>query len=411
MKQTHQVYLKKWDERIISRRRKYFFEESFSKRWEESFSFKLLWNKFISDVQFVFNQIYTVAKQLKVFGPIIRKEYGLPIYVQCFRLLYLTLVVRKNAQEFRKRLLFKTASWKNVKRYDYGQIDTQLRLATCSFAEEIPVIEDKFRFYIYCDKCRIPTPEITAVFSEGNQIYPINKGFDLPNEDLFIKERKGGKGVRAKNFKFKNDIYIDSDQKKYTKQQVLKFLIVESHRSDLIIQRKLVNHDDLKPFTTGALSTCRIVTVKGGDNGNIKPLFAVMRMPCGNKDVDNYAQGGLLSTIQIESGVLGRAVTYLPYKGKFEFDVHPDTNQLIKGSQVPAWKAMLEFTISSHKQFSSLTVGWDVCYSEKGIFLIEGNIRWGSSLYECPEQKPFRETQYPAVYETLISNYKYDKSE
>jgi hypothetical protein len=346
--------------------------------------------------------MYAVAKQLKVFGPAIRKAYGVPLYIQWYRLLYLTLIVRKSALEFRKRFLFKSESWEYVEQYDYGQIRTQLQLAKLSFPNEIAVIEDKFTFYTYCKSHNIQTPEVAAVFSNGEQVYPENKRFDLPREDLFIKERKGGKGTGAKNFTFLKGAYTDSAQKKYTKQELLEFISGLSHKTDLIVQKRLTNHDAIKPFTSGALSTCRIVTVKSLNNNSIRPVFAVMRMPAGDKNVDNYAQGGLLSTINIATGLLGKAVTYIPYNGKFEFDEHPDTNQKISGMQVPGWKEMLDFTIHSHKKFNSLAVGWDVCYAEDGIYLIEGNIKWGSTLYESPEQKPFRDTIYPVIYEEQL---------
>ncbi len=409
MENSRQLALKKWVEQLNDRRRKYFFEKYLFKKSREPFSLNSFWNSFKNDVLFISRQIYIAAKQLKAFGPHIQKEYGVPFYVQFYRLLYLTLVVKSNAEQFRKRLLFKNSSWYYVKQYDYGQTHTQIQLARNSFPDEIAIIEDKFRFYKHCKNNEIKTPEVLAVFSNGKQIYPENRPFVLPSEDLFIKERMGGKGNHAKKFSYSQPFYGSANQEKYTKQELLKFVIDESQRYDLIVQRSLVNHDQQKPFTNGALSTCRIVTVKKPDQSDIFPLFTVLRMPCGSKDVDNYAQGGLLSTINIETGMLGRAVTYLPYKGRFEFDEHPDTHQKISGFRLPLWREMLEFAIESHKQFRSLAVGWDVCYSEKGIYLIEGNLRWGSSLYECPEQKPFRETCYPAVYDALISKYSNDE--
>lgn len=403
MEKTHHRYLKSWDERVNDKRRKYFFEKIFPDTSESPYSLKRFGNDLISDVRFVLRKIYAVAKQLKVFGPVIRKEYGVPLYIQLYRLLYLTLIVRKSALEFRKHLLFKPESWKNVNLYDYGQTHTQSLLASLSFPEEVQVIEDKFAFYTYCKSHHIQTPEIAAVYSIGKQIYPENKRFDVPREDLFIKERKGGKGSGARNFTFLNGAYIDSSQKKYSTEELLEFISGLSQKADLIVQKRLTNHHAIKPFSSGALSTCRIVTVKSLNNNAIRPLFAFMRMPCGGKDVDNYAQGGLLSTIDIETGTLGRAVTYIPYNGKFEFDEHPDTRQNIKGVSVPGWKEMLDFTIASHKKFKTLAVGWDVCYSEDGIYLVEGNITWGSTAaYESPEQKPFRDTNYPVIYEELM---------
>jgi len=409
MEYSKKICLDKWDEQATSCRRKYFFEKRPVRESNEEIKSGVRWGSLRSDILFVFRKSYATAKQLKVFGPTIKKEYGLPLYQQLYRMIYLTLIVKVNIYQFRKRLLFKQESWNNVNAYDYGQTHTQVRLAKRSYPDEVPVIEDKFRFYKHCKKYRINTPEVLGVFCRGKQIYPENRSFDLLPEALFLKEKMGGKGVHAKKFTYHQSVYKDSNQKEYTKKELLKCIIDHSKEYDLIIQKCLENHDLLKPFTTGALSTCRIVTVKNRYETDIIPLFAVLRMPCGSKDVDNYAQGGLLSTINIDSGVLGKAVTYLPYKGRFEFDVHPYTNQKISGFRLPNWREILEFTIESHKQFKSLAVGWDVGYSEKGIYLIEGNLRWGSSLYECPEQQPFRETCYPEVYDALISKYSNDE--
>jgi hypothetical protein len=365
---NHKTYQRKWDERISSLKRKYFPKKHFFSETNKKVYLNGLLGSLKSDVRFVYSQMVAVAKQLKVFGFSISKEYGLPLHVQLYRLLYLTLIVKTNAHQFRKRLLFKDESWKNVTSYDYGQTQTQLWLAKCSFPDEVPIIEDKFRFYKFCTKNKIRTPEVIAVFSKGRQYYPDNSSFDLPFGDLFIKDRTGGKGIHTKKFTFHHGLYKDSNQIRYTKKELKKFIIDYSHKCDLIVQRNLVNHGLLTFFTSGGLSTCRVITVKSLGKDYIKPLFAVLRMSCGNKDVDNYAQGGLLSTVNIATGVLGRAVTYLPYKGKFEFDVHPDTNQNINGTQLPFWKDMLEFTLASHKKFSSLVVGWDVCYSTDGVY-------------------------------------------
>ncbi len=122
-------------------------------------------------------------------------------------------------------------------------------------------------------------------------------------------------------------------------------------------------------------------------------------MPTGGSDVDNFSSGGIAAPVDLDTARLGCAVAKYPNaKGDF-FESHPDTGGKIKGREVPCWAEVCDLVRSAHAKLDKIpSVGWDVAITKEGPVLIEGNVKWGSQIFEIPHGRPLTSTDFPAYY-------------
>jgi hypothetical protein len=128
-------------------------------------------------------------------------------------------------------------------------------------------------------------------------------------------------------------------------------------------------------------------------------------MPVGNSDVDNYSRGGLVSAVDAETGILGKAYCSVPIEGKFEHDSHPDTGQIINGAKLPGWGDLVSFILSLHVNLRSPFIGWDAALTTEGCMVLEGSLYWNpGASYEVAHHLPFLKSNYPVYFEDWVGD-------
>lgn len=99
-----------------------------------------------------------------------------------------------------------------------------------------------------------------------------------------------------------------------------------------------------------------------------KMLF---RVGVGDSVVDNYAHGGCVYEVQIETG---RIISPSLKKDGSEVYIHPQTDIFMLGQQIPNWEKVCEGVKQAHAMLPGCRfIGWDVAVTDDGIELIEGN--------------------------------------
>lgn len=392
-------YRNAWWIRIQNERRQYFFQKPGNKEKSENRGLIQIFRWIADDIHYIKKWGVNILLQLRTYGPIIQKKYGLSKWAQFWRMVYLTFYHQVDPNSIRGRRLYLQESWKYVDDYTYKHDESQYFLAERSFPKEISIFENKFEFFKTCKFNNISTPEILAVYENGNMSFSADSSFRLPHQHLFIKylHGKAGQGINRMNW-FAGK-FSDYNGNRFTPEEFSVSLAEESKRSGIILQDVVNNHSSWGGYTSGALATCRIVTAKSPDDGSIIPLFAALRIPVGNAFIDNFSKGGFYSGIDLETGKLSAASGLKPVNGSFDFTRHPDTGQKIDGEILPFWREILDFTLQTHSKFSTIFVGWDISMTQNGPTVVEGNIGWASRSYECPNMRPLRETEYPILYE------------
>ena len=149
-----------------------------------------------------------------------------------------------------------------------------------------------------------------------------------------------------------------------------------------LLEEVIEQSEEMNAIYPNSVNTVRVVTIIDPD-GKPEVLACAMRIGANNSYVDNFNQGGLVITVDRETGITNNVAVNIDGK---EFTHHPDTNAKIANIKVPRW----EEVIATCKEAALVVpevryVGWDVAITKDKITLIEGNQIPGYDLYQMPQ--------------------------
>lgn len=143
--------------------------------------------------------------------------------------------------------------------------------------------------------------------------------------------------------------------------------------------------DDLYP---GSANTVRLITLRDPKTQAFKVFFAVQRI--GTSDtgsVDNGSRGGLVSCVDLETGVLGEARTLHSHD---VYKAHPDTGCPIEGLLIPDWESMKGTALRLARMFPYVRfIAWDMLMTDEGVCVLEANASSGVNIIQLwgPQKK------------------------
>lgn len=218
-------------------------------------------------------------------------------------------------------------------------------------------LADKVRFYRRCADHGLPHPRVVATYQSS----AVRVGRPLGNGPLLLKPARGegGRGVR----------FIDPPA-----SHPAKWLgeLSQGLRGSWLVQERIAPHPALSDLALNALPTARMTTILN-EADEPELVNAVLRIPSDpGAQVDNMKAGGLLSPVDLDTGVLGLGCAGY---GGGDYAVHPVTGATIPGRNLPDWTAAKALVIEAHRRaFSEYAlIGWDVGFAPEGPILIEGN--------------------------------------
>lgn len=136
--------------------------------------------------------------------------------------------------------------------------------------------------------------------------------------------------------------------------------------------------DDLYP---NSANTVRLITLRDPQTQAFKILFAVQRI--GTRDtgpVDNGSRGGLISCIDLETGVLSEARTLHSLD---VYKTHPDTGCPIEGFRIPDWESMKSTALRLARMFPYVRfIAWDMLMTDEGVCVVEANASSGVNIIQ-----------------------------
>lgn len=177
-----------------------------------------------------------------------------------------------------------------------------------------------------------------------------------------------GKGIE----KINTSDYKDLDE-------IIEYLTKDGMNYEL--EELIIQCDEVNKVYDGSINTVRIVTIL--DDNNVPHVICAYFRIGNGKYVDNFNSGGMVAPVDEETGiVIDKAID----KKKNLYANHPATNYKIKGFKFPEWNDALELVKkASYKIPQMRYIGWDVCFSNKGPVLVEGNEYPGHDIYQLPE--------------------------
>jgi len=146
-------------------------------------------------------------------------------------------------------------------------------------------------------------------------------------------------------------------------------LFEEFRKQPLMIEECIVQHPDMIYGNT-SVNTIRAHSIID-KNGEIHLLKILLRIGVGDSVVDNYAHGGCVYEVQLESG---RIISPSLKKDGTEVYIHPQTDIFMLGRQIPHWEKVKDGIKKAHSMLPQCRfIGWDIAVMPDGIELIEGN--------------------------------------
>lgn len=149
-----------------------------------------------------------------------------------------------------------------------------------------------------------------------------------------------------------------------------------SKNNQILVEEVAEQHNTINEVYPYAVNTVRVVTL------NKKVVAAFIRFGNHKNVVDNFNHGGMVTTINIETGVV--EFPAIDKSGNV-YEEHPMTKKPIIGLKIPMWNKVKKLCIDACDVTPEIGyIGWDVCVGEKKPCLIEGNDFPGHDLYQLP---------------------------
>lgn len=184
---------------------------------------------------------------------------------------------------------------------------------------------------------------------------------------VIIKPVAGVEGGGVRKFRYNEQPETD-----------LKQLYADLIKEDVMVEEVIKQHTRMV-FGNTSVNTIRTMTLtdKQGKGYIVK---AILRAGVGDTDVDNYAEGGSIYEVDLETGVVcsrGKS------KAGANHIKHPGTDIIMLGYQIPNWDKVIEVSIKAAEHLPQVgIIGWDVAVTDSGTDLIEGNHNPDYELYE-----------------------------
>ncbi len=163
-----------------------------------------------------------------------------------------------------------------------------------------------------------------------------------------------------------------------------------------MLQIELRNDDWFAGIAPSAFATIRVVTL-AWPKSHHTILCAFVKLPVGGMIVDNFGAGGLIASVDIETGQLGR--TFFEAVERGTVSNHPDTGARIEGLELRGWREALALARLAHTTLPTLrVVGWDIGITDHGAVIVEANPYWCARAVQRVLAKGLGETQFVDWY-------------
>jgi len=140
-----------------------------------------------------------------------------------------------------------------------------------------------------------------------------------------------------------------------------------------LVQTLVEQHPLLNEIYDKSINTLRLTTIYNKNEDRVVPFVSFFRTGVNGNVMDNWATGGLLITVNIETGELSEIGWYKHGVGTTT-KVHPNSNIPFKGIRLPYYDEAVRQAKELHYRLKNIgIIGWDIAFTPDGPLFIEGN--------------------------------------
>ncbi len=166
--------------------------------------------------------------------------------------------------------------------------------------------------------------------------------------------------------------------------------IIVSADSKTIIEEYIYQTGALHELNPSSLNTVRITTLvdhHGREKSTPKVVDAQLRVGKKGEFVDNSCAGGSCFYIDINTGT---TLSGADFNGTSITSIIPGVP--VRGFQIPRWEEAMAFCVKAHLHAPTALnlIGWDVCISDDGVYMIEGNANPAPTTLIFGTRSPWR---------------------
>ena len=168
-------------------------------------------------------------------------------------------------------------------------------------------------------------------------------------------------------------------------------------KGSYLIQERIRQHPVVNALYDKSINTIRLLTVFDRRNKTVVPLSAILRVGVNGNVVDNWAMGGLVVGIDLDTGRLREWGYYKHGKGT-KTKSHPNSGVPFLGVEIPFWDEVITKAKALHHHLLPIfVIGWDIAVTPDGPVFIEGNDNMEVSLNQAAD-KGLKHEMYSFIY-------------
>lgn len=169
-----------------------------------------------------------------------------------------------------------------------------------------------------------------------------------------------------------------------------------------VVEEAIIQHKDMEKVNSYAVNCIRVVTIIVNKKTYI--VGAIVKFGTSKDYVDNMGRGMSVSgPVDLETGKI--LYDLRDMYGNVS-STHPRSKIKYQGYKIPMFKEVIDLAINASKVIPQVgQVGWDICVSEKGPCIVEGN-NWNDYMFfQLPEHNPNKIGLMP-FYNDIMSKIK-----
>ena len=248
-------------------------------------------------------------------------------------------------------------------------------------ANYVCLLGDKFVFGMYLQALGFPTPQITAICDRNSLTWlgrqetePLETLVQQDRLDVFIKDLLGECGEGVFSVKVREG-KLTVNGLPHSIEELRRKITGKS-----LLQARVTQHPEMDALNPHSVNCMRIITARKQDK--VVPLSALLKVGSSKSPCDNWAAGGIILGIDLQTGKLSENGFYKAAYGR-KVTEHPETGVRFKDFKIPYFAESMDLAERVHQVFYGIhSIGWDIAVTPTGPTILEGNERWDTQMQQ-----------------------------